>query len=213
MNLEHSPITPGQVARRILGRHFEPVGNVYRRIFVDLDKIAVSLSALIPDGARVLDIGGGDGALVERLLDRRPDLTVAMCDLAPAIGSFLSDANRAKVHCLPATDFSEVDGEFDVVTLSDVVHHIPVAQRESFFELLAQHCTKWGCRNLIVKDIEPGGPRAALAKWTDWYISGERQVVPFSRANLAAIGCRYFPGSRPTSDMPDKPNYCELLSW
>jgi len=209
----NSTITPGQLARRVLGRHFEPVGNLYRRIFVDLDKIATSFSAFIPQGAKVLDIGGGDGALVNRLLDRRPDLVITMCDLAPAIGSFLSDANRAKVVCLPATDFTQIEGQYDVVTLSDVVHHIPVNDRESFFEELSRSCTRWRCHNLIVKDIEPEGIRAALAKWTDWYISGERQVAPFSHSDFTSMAECHFPRSRPTFLMPDRPNYCELLSW
>jgi 2-polyprenyl-3-methyl-5-hydroxy-6-metoxy-1,4-benzoquinol methylase len=208
-----SPLTPGQIARKVLGRHFEPVGNAYRRIFVDLNKIAEALDNLIPKGSRILDVGGGDGALIDRLLDRRPDLIVTMCDLAPEIGSFLSNANRAKVRLLPATDFTDVGGKYDFVTLSDVVHHVPLDLRASFFALLAQHCSRWGCRNLVVKDIEPGTLRATLAKWMDWYVTGDRHVMPFSRSQLAKLVGRYFPQARRESAMPDSPNYCELLSW
>ena len=208
-----SAFTPGQLARRILGPYFEPVGNVYRRIFVDLDKIAEALDALMPKGSRVLDIGGGDGALVDRLLDCRPDLKITMCDLAPEIGSFLSPANRAKVQLFPATDFTVVRGIYDFVTLSDVVHHVPVDQRPCFFEQLAGHCEGWQCQNLIVKDIEPGSLRATVAKWMDWYVTGDRHVRPFARSQFAQLAERYFPPARRVSAMPDKPNYCELLSW
>lgn len=211
--MQPSRITPGGLARKVLGRHFKPVGDVYRRIFVDLNKVADSLSALIPPGAEILDIGGGDGALVDRLLDRRSDLFVTMCDLAPKIGTFLSAANQPRVQLLPATDFTVIDGTFDFVTVSDVIHHVPLEDRDSFFGLLADHCRKWQCRNLIVKDIEPGSARASLAKWTDWYISGEKQVIPFSRADFADIAKRHFPEGRHVSMMPDMPNYCELLSW
>jgi hypothetical protein len=211
--LSTTSLTPGHLARRVLGRHFEPVGNVYRRLFVDLNKIAELFDNLMPQGAMVLDIGGGDGALVNRLLDRRPDLTVTMCDLAPDIGSFLSASNRVKVRLLPATDFTLIGGSYDFVTIADVVHHIPRAQRELFFERLAAHCEKWQCRNLIVKDLEPGGLRASLAKWTDWYISGDRHVAPFARSDLAEMAQRYFPQARKVSAMPDDPSYCELLRW
>lgn len=208
-----SAITPGQLARKILGRHFEPVGNVYRRLFVDLDKIAETLDGLMPRGARVLDIGGGDGALVNRLLNRRPDLQITMCDLAPEIGSFLSASNRSRVRLFPATEFSAVSGHYDFVTLTDVVHHVPVDQRGSFFQLLAEQCETWRCRNLLVKDIEPGGPRALIAKWLDWYVTGDRHVVPFARAQFGKLAEIHFPGAKQISSMPDNPNYCELLSW
>lgn len=206
-------LTPGQFARKVLGRHFEPVGNVYRRFFVDLNKIAAAFDHLMPLGARVLDIGGGDGALVNSLLDRRPDLVVTMCDLVPEIGSFLSAANRRRVQLRPATDFTLIDGHYDFVTICDVVHHVPSAQRDSFFELLAKFCEKWQCRNLIVKDLEPGGPRAALAKWTDWYVSGDRQVTPFGRSDMARMAQRHFPQARRVSAMPDHPSYYEFLQW
>ena len=206
-------LAPGPFARRILGRHFEPFANAYRRIFVNLEKIVDVFDRELPRGARILDIGGGDGALVERLLRRRPDLAVTMCDRAPAIGSFLSDRNRAKVKTLPATDFTDVGGAFDFVTISDVIHHVPVDQREGFFEALAESCRRWSCRGIILKDIEPRGVRARLSLLADRHITGDRHVVLFSRSDFADVARRHFPGARRVSAMPDWPNYCELLRW
>jgi hypothetical protein len=204
---------PGQIARRLLGRHFEGVGNVYRRIFVDLDRIVDVFERELPRDAKVLDIGGGDGALIERLLDRRPDLAVTMCDLAPSIGAFLSDANRAKVKLLPATDFTKVTGAYDSVTISDVIHHVPSDGRDDFFRSLAVSCDGWGCRKIILKDIEPGSWRATLSLLADRYVTGDRHVVLFSRANFAGLARRYFPKAGRVSAVPDWPNYCEVLSW
>ena len=206
-------LTPGQIARRLLGRYFEPVGNVYRRVFVDLSKIVDFLGRELPPGARLLDIGGGDGALVERLLNKRPDLNVTMCDIAPAIGSFLSDANRSKVRLFPATAFNDLPGPYDVVTICDVMHHVPLAEREAFFSSLAQSCQEWGCRKIVFKDVEPGPFRATLSLWADWYITGDKHVVLFSRDHFAAMARRYFPNAARTSAMPDWPNYGEVLTW
>lgn len=206
-------MTPGQAVRKLTGRHFTTLGDAYRRIFVDLDRIIPVLSRGIPAGARVLDIGGGDGAVVERLLRARPDLSVTMCDLAPAIGAFVSDAHRARVTLRPATDFTRIDGRFDVVTLTDVVHHVPLAARDGFFAALAAARARWGAGAILIKDVEPQGARARLALLSDWYITGDRHVVPFARRDLAAIAARHFPDARRESVVPDWPNYCEVLRW
>ena len=206
-------VTPGKLARKILGRYTVPVGNVYRRIFVDLGVIADHFESAIPRNARILDIGGGDGAPMQFLLDRRPDLTVTMCDLAPSIGGFLSPENRAKVTLFPATDLSDISGQFDCVTIADVIHHIPVDQRSSFFSRLAEGCQRWGCRKLLFKDVEPGSWRSVASLLSDWYITGDRHVVLFPRAEFAGMIDRYFPGAERTSTMPDWPNYCEVVSW
>jgi 2-polyprenyl-6-hydroxyphenyl methylase/3-demethylubiquinone-9 3-methyltransferase len=206
-------LSPGQIMRRALGRHFKPVGDIYRRVFVNLNVIADFLDRELPNGAKVLDIGGGDGALVDRLLDRRPDLTVTMCDLAPSIGAFLSNANLAKVELLPATDLSSVQGSYDVVTISDVIHHVPVDGRDAFFKSLADSCERWACRKIILKDIEPGGIRATLSLLADRHITGDKHVVLFSRSDFTAMARRHFPTAKRASALPDRPNYCELLSW
>ena len=206
-------MTPGQVARRLLGPYVKPVGNLYRRIFVDLDKIVDVIDRELPPGAKVLDIGGGDGAPVDRLLNRRPDLSVTMCDIAPAIGSFVSDANRDKVTLLPATNFAEVSGQFDCVMITDVMHHVPVDQREGFFQSLAESCRRWSCRRIFFKDVEPGSVRSILSLLADWYITGDRHVVLFSRSNFGDMARRHFPDAQRKSEMPDWPNYSEVLSW
>jgi len=205
--------SPGQIARRLLGRRFETVGNLYRRVFVDLERVIDVFARELPRNANVLDIGGGDGAVVQRLLNRRPDLTFTMCDLAPSIGAFLSDDNRVRVRLMPQTDIADVNGRFDVITISDVIHHVPVDQREPFFEKLARCCEHWQCRKIILKDIEPGGWRASLSLLADRYITGDRHVILFSRARFQDLVSRHFPQARRVSIVPDWPNYCEVLAW
>jgi len=206
-------MTPGKLARKILGRYTVPVGNVYRRIFVDLEVIAKQFDSEIARNSHILDIGGGDGALMEFLLNRRPDLTVTMCDQAASIGGFLTAENRAKVTLFPATDLSEMSGQFDCVTITDVIHHIPVEQRIGFFSALADGCRRWGCRKLLFKDVEPGSWRSVASLLSDRYITGDLHTVLFSRSEFAAMMDRYFPQATRTSTMPDWPNYCEIVSW
>ena len=206
-------MTPGKLARKILGRYTVPVGNVYRRIFVDLNLIAEQFDNAIPRNANILDIGGGDGALIEFLLDRRPDLTVTMSDRASSIGTFLTAEKREKVTLFPATDLSEISGQFDCVTITDVIHHIPIEERDGFFLALAEGCRRWGCRKLLFKDVEPGSWRSVASVLSDRYITGDLHTVLFSRAEFAAMMDRYFPQATRTSTMPDWPNYCEFVSW
>lgn len=205
--------SPGQIARRVLGPLFEPIGKVYRRVFVDLGKIVDFLDRHLPHGARVLDIGGGDGAVIDRLLDRRPDLKITMCDVAPEIGAFLTDDNRARVRILPATEFIDIAGPFDFVTICDVIHHVPVEGRDSFFGSLAESCERWRCRNVIFKDVEPGTIRGTLSLLADRYITGDMHVVLFSRSDFTKMAQRHFPHARKESAVPDWPNYGEVLSW
>lgn len=205
--------SPGQIARRLLGPYFKPVGDAYRRVFVNLDKIVDALEGAVPRQSRILDIGGGDGALIDLLLNRRPDVSVTMCDIAPTIGAFLESGNRGKVALLPATDFADVHGEYDVVMITDVMHHVPVDQRESFFEALSQSCDRWGCKTLFFKDVEPGHVRSVLSLLADWYITGDRHVVLFPRSEFQKMAGRYFSNAIRTSSMPDSPNYCEVLNW
>ena len=65
-------MTPGQMVRRILGpRLFPIVGDFYRSLFVNLEKVVDSFPA-IPAGGHVLEVGGGHGQLLNHVLGRFP---------------------------------------------------------------------------------------------------------------------------------------------
>lgn len=195
-------MTPGQIVRRILGPAFQPVGEAYRRVFVDMRRVVAAMAEHLPQNARVLDVGGGDGYVVELLLNRRPDLRVTMTDLAPQIGSFLSPENRERVALHPATPVAEMQGSFDAITMADVIHHVPREVRPGFLAEVAATAVRTGAPRILVKDIQPGNPRAWLSLASDLYITGDKGV------SLVAQDAVAFPGFRRTAAaMPDYPNY------
>jgi 2-polyprenyl-6-hydroxyphenyl methylase/3-demethylubiquinone-9 3-methyltransferase len=195
-------MTPGRFVRTILGPAFPLAGGAYRRLFVDMARVVDAMLPHVPNGAHVLDIGGGDGFVINILLNRRPDVTVTMTDLAADIGGFISTQNRARVRLLPETDLTDVAGQFDLATLFDVIHHVPVAARSGFLASVAATAERAGVSRILIKDIRPGGLRAKLAELGDIHITGDRSV------SLLAEDAITLPGFTPTSrTMPDFPNY------
>lgn len=85
--------------------------------------LARHLAELVPQGARVLDVGAGDGLLARRVLDARPDLT--MCGVDVLV--------RPRTH-VPVTPFDGTtlpfpDDAFDAVMMVDVLHHAADPER------------------------------------------------------------------------------------
>jgi len=211
-------MSPGQIARRLLGpRAFRLVGRAYRRVFVDLRKVVESFPPL-PEGAEVLDVGGGDGEVVNLLLARFPSVRVTMIDLGENIGTALDSGYRDRVRVLPKTSveaYAQQGGRVpDVLILSDVLHHIPIDARPRFFEDLAS-LVRGRAVTLIVKDVAPEGVRSRCAYLADRYISGDRNVAFLSPAELEASVRRAFPAATAAeTDLVrrDFPNYALVFA-
>ena len=63
-------MTIGKLARKLLGNKiFSIIARYYRAIFVDLEKVCRSFPE-IEDNAHILDVGGGDGELINILLSK-----------------------------------------------------------------------------------------------------------------------------------------------
>jgi hypothetical protein len=196
-------MTPGQFARRVLGRNFHIAGEAYRRIFVDMSKVVAFVSEHTPPGAKILDVGGGDGYAANLLLSLRSDVQLTLIDVAPIVGSVISPANASRTTLRPATPIDRVDGRFDLITLTDVIHHVPLAERAAFFHSLSETAARTGCRKIVIKDIEPGNLRALLALWGDLYVTGDRGVTQIEADAIVLPGFR-----RAETEMIDFPNYC-----
>ncbi|MGH7017738.1 MAG: methyltransferase domain-containing protein, partial [Caulobacteraceae bacterium] len=149
-------MTPGRAARRLLGPVFPLAGGLYRRVFVDMRRVAEFIAARLPKTARVLDVGGGDGLLADLLLDAREDITVAILDLAAEVGGFVRQRHLPRTQFLPRTAIDEVQGRFDAMIMADVLHHVELIQRAGFLTDAATAAARTGCGTIFVKDIQPG---------------------------------------------------------
>ncbi|MHB8476268.1 MAG: class I SAM-dependent methyltransferase [Steroidobacteraceae bacterium] len=205
----------GATVRRVLGpRLARRAGGWYRAIFVDLGKVAAAIAGVIPRGAHLLDIGGGDGQPLNYLLALRPDLRVTTLDPGPLAGQWIDARFDAQVTRLPGTGIAEYlaagRADPDAILIADVMHHLPESSRASFLRSIRVLLERVPKLRIIVKDVEPGSWRALLGFWADRYITGDRDVGLISRDRLErlvidALG----PLRREDTDLfkTDPPNY------
>jgi hypothetical protein len=184
--------TIGSAVRRLLGvNRARRVGRWYRGMFVDLAKEAAALSAAIPLGAHLLDVGGGDGEPLNELLASRPDLRITTLDTAACVGQWIEAGFAARVTRLPRTSLAaylaQGGADPDAILIADVLHHIPVAGRSAFLASVKALLARVPHLRIIVKDVEPGHWRALLGYWSDRYITGDPNVSPISREKLAEL--------------------------
>ena len=180
----------GPWVRRILPARAEKLAaDTYRGLFVDLDKVAGCLAKHVPDGALLLDVGGGDGHLLNRLLALRADLSVDMVDIADRVGALLDVRFEARVRRFPSTTLeqhaSAHAGLYRAALISDVMHHVPPEQRAAFLYAVATCLQPGGA--VFIKDVQPGHPLATLGRFCDRYLSGDKGVSLVSIAALRAL--------------------------
>lgn len=180
----------GPAVRNLLPTSAErKASRLYRSVFVDLAKVAVVLSPTLPANAFVLDIGGGDGDLLNHVLEMRPDVRVAMVDIADSVGKFLNPRYSGRVELYPGTAIEdhilEFAGRYDAALISDVMHHIPEGRRAGFLLSVAK-ALRPGAQ-MLVKDVQPGHPIARLGLFCDKYLSGDRGVALISAEQLCEL--------------------------
>ena len=210
-------MSPGPLLRRLLGdRWFPSLGRLYRRVFVDLRKVVEGFPE-VPEGGHILDVGAGDGELMNLLLPLNPGATATLIDVAPQVGGWLRADLRDRVEALPETSvaaYAKRKRPVDLLILSDVVHHVPLAERPGLLidlrELLGGRAAK-----LVVKEVEPGSWRAKLYYLADRFITGDRNVRFIRRDEVR----RLVQGAVPEAACEETdlyrrnpPNYCLIFS-
>jgi len=143
---------------------------------------------------RVLDLGCGDGVLVERLLATDPHLEATLVDGAPA----MLDAARQRLGVGEQLRFVQASFQglladsgllagdcFDCIVSSLAVHHLTAAEKRQLFSWCGAHLASGG--HLLLIDVVLA-PDQTLE---EWYLRQWQQAI-----------ARLNPGERDLADIP-----------
>lgn len=119
--------------------------------------LANSIRRLIPLGARVLDVGCGDGLISKLIVSGRPDLEIEGVDV------LLRPTSHIPVRQYDGEHLPYSDNSFDVVTFTDVLHHT-----DDPSSIIAE-ANRVAGRALIIKDHTRNGLLAGpTLHFMDW---------------------------------------------
>jgi 2-polyprenyl-3-methyl-5-hydroxy-6-metoxy-1,4-benzoquinol methylase len=101
-----------------------PAAGRYENVSVDPDDVAAKLAALLPLGAKVLDVGCGTGSVSEVVAKLSGAKITGIEPDAERVA--LAKARGIEVFCgLLTEDFLRAHGPFDAVMFADVLEHLP----------------------------------------------------------------------------------------
>ncbi|MEO7571637.1 MAG: class I SAM-dependent methyltransferase [Acidimicrobiales bacterium] len=162
-----------------------PISNAYRSYFINLEDFAELVHSVAP-ARRILEVGCGDGSLVQRLATVYPEAEIVGIDISAEPGRlFEGDRSRVSFRSIGTGDLLRQDPpRFDLVVICDVVHHVPHNERDALLTEARALLVPGG--HLIVKEWEPTRSIAhGLCYFSDTYVSGETVSFP-TRAELQA---------------------------
>jgi 2-polyprenyl-3-methyl-5-hydroxy-6-metoxy-1,4-benzoquinol methylase len=164
----------GPFIRQMLGPLERPASEIYRSIFVDLSALVKQTKNWVR-AANILEVGCGEGALTERLANAYPNANLTGIDITPKVGRmFKGDSKQVTFKEQTINDFvAENYSQFDLLVISDVMHHIPWEMHKDFLIDAGKALKPGGY--LILKDWEYSStPIHLLCYLADRYITGDK---------------------------------------
>lgn len=144
----------GARVRAAFGPYEPQISDLWRAMFVDVQQWTDVIAQWAPKPLRILEVGCGEGYSTARLAEAFPGVSIDAIDIAPNIGRLYDGPTEAVTFRIAyAEDIAaESPGIYDLVVLSDVLHHVPIPARASLL-------------NAVKALLAPGGTLA----FKDWH--------------------------------------------
>ncbi len=165
----------GPLVRRMFGPYERQIAEAYRSIYIDIDSYVATLLRWRPQAQRILEIGCGEGAVTQRLVGAYPQAQITAIDITPRLGRlFEGPRDRVTFIECPVQDIAaRQPASYDLVLLSDVMHHVPTAMRQELLEAARATIAPGGA--FVFKDWEKiNAPIHWMCHASDRWLTGDR---------------------------------------
>jgi len=177
----------GARVRGLLGPRLERfAANSYRRMFVDLDDVAATVAGLGRFHS-VIEVGCGEGSMMSALIARLdPDATALGIDIADGPGrNYIGRSTNVQFRQADVAEIVAEGGRFDLVLISDVLHHVPPPARPAFLRSCGQLAA--GGTIVLKEWVKRPNLAHAAAFSSDRYITGDKGVSFYTGDELKAL--------------------------
>jgi 2-polyprenyl-6-hydroxyphenyl methylase/3-demethylubiquinone-9 3-methyltransferase len=159
----------------MFGPYERQISEFYRSIYINIDAFVELVVQWKPAPNKILEVGCGEGAVTQRLNAAYPDAKITAIDITPRVGRLyrgsLSGVRFMKctVQEIAATE----SGQYDLVVLSDVLHHVPLQLRQELLDAIRTALAPNG--TLVFKDWQKDyAPIHWLCYASDRWLTGDR---------------------------------------
>lgn len=120
----------------MFGPYERQITEAYRSIYIDIDAFVELTRQWKPNATRILEVGCGEGAVTQRLNAAYPDAKITAIDITPRVGRlYLGAPGAVRFVCCSVQEIVAAEsGQYDLVVLSDVMHHVPVESRQGLLD-------------------------------------------------------------------------------
>jgi len=118
----------------MFGRHERLIADLWRGIFMSSHHWTRTIGTWAPQPRCILELGCGEGCSTMQLANAYPDAMIDAVDIASQIGRlYQGPTDRVRFRIVTAEELAKESPEaYDLIVVTDVLHHIPREARDSF---------------------------------------------------------------------------------
>jgi 2-polyprenyl-3-methyl-5-hydroxy-6-metoxy-1,4-benzoquinol methylase len=165
----------GPLIRRMFGPYERQITDLYRAIYIDIDAFVDLVKKWSPTATRILEVGCGEGAVTQRLRVAYANAEISAIDITPRVGRlYQGPLDRVRfIKCDVQEIASKEQGRYDLIVLSDVLHHVPLEIRRGLLDAVRVALAPNG--TLVFKDWQKNyAPIHWLCYASDRWLTGDR---------------------------------------